>query len=157
MDQRVRTVLLVDRDRRVRGAVRTFLTAAGLAVAAEAGDARAARSAVQRVRPQIAVVDPQLPTAAAGCSLIEELSDGCRTLVIALTSDPRLLEPARAAGAARALTKACTPEDLLEALQGAATDLDHPEDDPIRVPADGTQFGPVLTSARGGTDCAGPD
>ncbi len=116
-------MLLVDPDRRVRAALRTLMTATGLLVAAEAGDPSTALAAAQLCRPQIAVVDPQLPTAAAGCSLIEDLHREFGTLVIALTSDPRLIEPARTAGATEALTKDCAPEDLLAALQmGPAAD-----------------------------------
>jgi DNA-binding NarL/FixJ family response regulator len=146
MDQRTSAVLLVDRDRRVRVALRTLLTAAGFVVAAEAGDPRTALSAARLWRPQIAVVDPQLPTAAAGCALIEELHGEFGTVVIALTSDSRLLEPARTAGATQVLTKDCAPEDLLAALhRGAAAALGPPRNEP------------TLTSARGGTGCAGLD
>jgi DNA-binding NarL/FixJ family response regulator len=117
MERRASGVLLVDPDRRVRSALRTLLTAAGFVVTDEAADPRAARSAAARRRPHLAVVDPQLPTAAAGCSLIDELQGEVGAVVIALTSDPRLLEPARSAGAARALTKDCAPEELLAALR----------------------------------------
>lgn len=116
-------MLLVDPDRRVRSALRTLLNAAGFVVSAEAADLPAARSAADRCRPRFAVVDPQLPTAAAGCRLIDELHREGGVVVIALTSDPRLREPARAAGAERVLIKDCAPEELLRALtDGRSTD-----------------------------------
>lgn len=139
-------MLLVDRDRRVRAGLRTLLTATGLVVAAEAGDPPTALSAARLWRPQIAIVDPQLPTAAAGCALIEELHREFGLVVIALTSDPRRLEPARTAGATQLLTKDCAPEDLLEALhRGAPPALGVPRNEP------------TLTSVRGGTGCAALD
>jgi len=132
MDRRASGVLLVDPDRRVRTALRTLLTAAGFVVSGEAADPRAARSAADRWRPQFAVVDPLLPTAAAGCSLIDELHADLGAVVIALTSDPRLLEPARSAGAARVLTKDCAPEELLAALQVGSASAGRPQPAPDR-------------------------
>jgi CheY-like chemotaxis protein len=74
MGARTGRILVVDRDRRVRAALRTLAHAAGHEVVAEAADAPAARRAIAEQAPALAVVDPMLPTLSEGCALVRELS-----------------------------------------------------------------------------------
>ncbi|MDX6362107.1 MAG: hypothetical protein QOC85_1110 [Streptomyces sp.] len=115
MGARTGRILVVDRDRRVRAALRTLAHAAGHEVVAEAADVPAARRAIAEQAPALAVVDPMLPTLSEGCALVRELSaDGIAVLALSLRATAR---PAtRAAGAAAFLTKNCTPEQVLEGL-----------------------------------------
>lgn len=119
MGGHVHEVLLVDPDRRVRTALRTLLTAAGFAVTAEARDAAEAWAAADRRPPGLAVVEPLLPNAAVGCSLIGALHHDLGVTVVGLTGDRRLRWPVLSAGAHHVLLKDCGPEELLAALHGA--------------------------------------
>ena len=54
-------ILIVDDDARFRALARTLLEAAGYAIVAEAADGAHALTAADRVRPDAALVDVQLP------------------------------------------------------------------------------------------------
>jgi DNA-binding NarL/FixJ family response regulator len=114
MGVRTGRILVVDRDRRVRSALRALVGAAGHHVVGEAADATQARRAVAD-QPTVAVVDPMLPTLGEGCALVRELStEGIAVLGLSLRPEARCA--AEAAGAAAFLTKNCTPEQVLEGL-----------------------------------------
>jgi two-component system, OmpR family, phosphate regulon response regulator OmpR len=107
-------VLVVDRDQRVRTALGALARAAGHRVVVAAGAAEARLMVVEQA-PTAAVVDPMLPTLAAGCALVRDLSaEGIGVLALSLRREAG--RAAREAGAADFLTKNCTPEQVLEGL-----------------------------------------
>lgn len=89
-----RRILIVDDDARFRALARTLLEASGYTIAAEAADGEEALAAVQRVSPDGALVDVQLPDI-DGLTLASRLHQTDGSLRILLTStDPTLVAPA---------------------------------------------------------------
>jgi DNA-binding NarL/FixJ family response regulator len=80
-----RSILIVDDHDLFRKAVRAVLTAEGFRVLAEAGSGAAALAAARELRPEIALVDIQLPDI-DGFRVAEDLSKGPDAPVVILIS-----------------------------------------------------------------------
>jgi CheY-like chemotaxis protein len=110
-----RRILIVDDDARFRALARTLLEASGYTIAGEAADGAQAAAAVDRVSPDAALVDVQLPDI-DGLMLASRLHETDRSLRIVLTStDPTVVAPA---ALAQSGAIAFVPKDKL-----AITDL----------------------------------
>jgi DNA-binding NarL/FixJ family response regulator len=108
-------VLIVDDDARFRALARALLEASGYAVMGEAADGEQALAIAARVRPDVALVDLELPDG-DGFALARRLADTHHGLRILLTSmDPTLVTPAALAESG---ALAFVPKDEL-----AVTDL----------------------------------
>jgi DNA-binding NarL/FixJ family response regulator len=112
------TVLLVDDHSGFRAAARKLLETSGFEVVGEAADAQTAITAMIRLRPQVVLVDIQLPDL-DGIDLAEVLSTACPDASVVLISSrpaadygPRL-EKSRAAGF---ISKSELSRDTLTAL-----------------------------------------
>ena len=102
--RRVR-VLIIDRDRRVRRALRDMLSAEpDLEISATVGDTRAALAQVKAQRPDVALLDVLLPGPAEGLGLVLELHRLGGPVVV-LTAASSLREQAHDRGAAAFLEK----------------------------------------------------
>ena len=120
-DCRVRpTVLIVDDHAEFRQSAGALLEAEGFAVVAEAGDGDEAMAAVERVRPQIVLLDVQLP-GVDGFTVAERLAAAPDPPVVVLISSreaaaygPRL----QAAAAQGFITKRELSGSALAALVG---------------------------------------
>jgi chemotaxis response regulator CheB len=114
-------VLVIDRDRRVRAALRPLLASEpDLTLGGEAADAASALGQLAAQRPDAVLVAPLLPTAADGTPVVRAAAEaGAR--VIVLTADRSLRTSARRLGGAAALDKDGDHEQLLAALRGPAT------------------------------------
>ena len=115
-------VLIVDDHAVVREGLRSFLELQdGIAVAGEAADGDEAVDAVERLRPDVVLMDLVMPNA-DGVEAMRRLRErGARARVIVLTSfldDERLL-PAIRAGAAGYLLKNAQPQELARAIRTA--------------------------------------
>jgi DNA-binding NarL/FixJ family response regulator len=90
-----------------------------LAVVAEARDGLQAVSEATRTRPNVAVLDADLPNGdgVRAARLIRERLEGCRVVVLASDEDPELLAAAVEAGASGYLTKASPLTELVEAIR----------------------------------------
>jgi DNA-binding NarL/FixJ family response regulator len=115
-------VLIVDDHAVVREGLRSFLELQeGIAVAGEAADGAEAVDAVERLRPDVVLMDLVMPKA-DGVEAMRLLREGGATArVIVLTSfldDERLL-PAIRAGAAGYLLKNAQPQELARAIRTA--------------------------------------
>jgi two-component system, NarL family, response regulator LiaR len=115
-------VLIVDDHSVVREGLRSFLELQdGIAVAGEAADGAEAVAAVERLRPDVVLMDLVMPNA-DGVEAMRRLRErGARARVIVLTSfldDERLL-PAIRAGAAGYLLKNAQPQELARAIRTA--------------------------------------
>jgi two-component system, NarL family, response regulator LiaR len=115
-------VLVVDDHAVVREGLRSFLELQdGIAVAGEAADGAEAVDAVERLRPDVVLMDLVMPNA-DGVEAMRRLRErGSRARVIVLTSfldDERLL-PAIRAGAAGYLLKNAQPQELARAIRTA--------------------------------------
>ena len=111
-------VLVVDRDPRVRTALRQLLASEpGLTVCGEAADAAGALGQLAAKPPDTVLVDPLLPTAAAGTPVLSALVDaGVR--VVVLTADRPLRASARRLGITAVLDKDGDHDELLAAVRG---------------------------------------
>ena len=107
------SVLIVDDHAGYRRSLAALLDAEGFRVVGEAGDAASALEAAQRLRPQLALVDVQLP-GGDGFGVAERLAEADGALAVVLISSReasayggRLAEtPARGFLAKRELTGA---------------------------------------------------
>lgn len=118
------TVLVVEDHPLVRRGIVGFLgTQPDLAVVAEAGDGAEAVALAAEHRPDVAVIDLQLPRL-DGIEVIRRLTRECPgTRVVVLTSheDDADIFPAISAGALSYLLKETTPEELAGAVRAAAS------------------------------------
>lgn len=115
------TVLVVDDDARVRGALRALLDAdPAFHVIGDAGTSAQALRLAEQHRPAVALVDVLMPAERDGLSLIETLANRRGVPVIAMSLPSALEERAIAAGAAQFLTKGTAPERMIAALCAAA-------------------------------------
>lgn len=119
----VTRVLLVDDHALFRDGLKALLRSdATFSIVAECGEAKSAVEAAQRLQPDLAVVDIQLP-GANGVSVARDIARVCRRCrVVALTmhdGDPFIVQ-ALDAGVAGYVLKDEPPADVLEALVSVA-------------------------------------
>jgi two-component system invasion response regulator UvrY len=112
-------VLLVDDHAIVRAGLRQLLAVAGPVVVHEAADGREALAQVQRERPDVVVLDLNLP-GIGGVELIRRLLQqdaGLRVLVLSMHAEPLYAARALQAGAKGYVSKGADPAELLTALR----------------------------------------
>ena len=114
--------MLVDDHALVRAAVRQALSAPGVEMVAEVGTAEEALDLAPRLRPDVLLVDIDLP-GMDGVSLVRELAPRLPTTRIVMltvsSADHHLLDAMRF-GASGYLTKDLSPEALLRAVRSAS-------------------------------------
>lgn len=112
-------VLLADAQALTREAVRLVLEGTDdIVVVAEAADGMQAVAEAERTRPDIALVDADLPNRDSShtTAVIRERTPGCRVLVLSDRSDESSLATAMEMGASGFLTKGSPISELLEAV-----------------------------------------
>jgi two-component system, NarL family, nitrate/nitrite response regulator NarL len=113
-------VLIADDYEPLRLGIRAYLERHGFVVCAEAGNADAALAAAHGQRPDVCVIDPNMP--GDGIAAVEQIASECpETAVIVLTVSQHgedLLRAVRA-GAAGYVLKECDPERLVRAVRAA--------------------------------------
>lgn len=112
------TALIADDDPLVRRALAVFLTTAGIEVVGESADGGHAIAAARSLRPDVALVDVQMPgvdgvSATAG---IIEQSPGTRVLAITTFGTIESIMPMLRAGASGYLLKDTEPEEIVAAV-----------------------------------------
>ncbi|GAA1682577.1 response regulator transcription factor [Glycomyces endophyticus] len=113
------TVVVADDEPLVVEGVRTVLEAASVTVVATAGTGREALDAVERHRPQVALVDLHMP-GLGGLEVVERLAPGTRALVLTSFGDQENVLAAVERGAAGFVLKTCTPDELVTAVRAVA-------------------------------------
>jgi len=114
-------VMLVDDHALVRSAVRQAITAPDIEVVAEAATAEEALNVALEVRPDVLIVDIDLP-GMDGVQLVRELAPRLpqtRIVMLTVSSADRDLDLAVRYGASGYLTKDLSPESLLRAVRSA--------------------------------------
>ena len=117
------TLLIVDDSRAFRVQARSLFEADGFAVIAEAADLATALAAWREARPQVVLLDVNLPDG-DGFALVDQLeADGVRPVVVLMSSRDaatyrRRLARTRAAGF---IVKDELSGDAIRALMGIAT------------------------------------
>ncbi len=117
---RLMRVLIIDRDRRVRQALRDLLTAeADLEICAAVGDTGAALARANTARPDVALLDVLLPGPAEGLGLVLALHR-LGLPVVVLTAAASLRQQAQTSGAAAFLEKDHNLHLIPQALRAAS-------------------------------------
>jgi len=119
--RRAITVVVVDDEPLIRGALAKALLDAGLELVGEAAEGHAAIEIVLRVRPDVVLMDLRLPDI-PGVEAIEclaRLAPASRVLVLTRSEQNRVIE-AIVAGASGYILKSATPEAIAEAVQATA-------------------------------------
>ncbi|MEO7117404.1 MAG: response regulator transcription factor [Candidatus Limnocylindrales bacterium] len=115
-------VMLVDDHALVRSAVRQAISSADVEMVGEAATAEDAYAMAMELRPDIMLLDIDLP-GMSGIRMVEELAPrlpDTRIVMLTVSDDERDLVEAISKGAAGYLTKDLTPEALLRALRGVS-------------------------------------
>lgn len=118
-DGRSPSLVLVDEHEAIRAGLAVLLEREGFEVLASAGSVAAGMEAILEHRPDLAVVDLDLPDG-PGTHVIRRLADRgseTRFVVYAGVADPRLLNDALDCGADGFCTKAASVSVLVEALR----------------------------------------
>ena len=117
VDARLR-VLVVDADDRVRESLAGLLAIGDrVVVVGAAGHPAAAMDLVERMRPDLVLVDPRLPDVDAGTAFIKELRERHPTMRVLAMSWSDHLEQARVdCGADGLVRKTFRPSELLAAI-----------------------------------------
>jgi DNA-binding NarL/FixJ family response regulator len=119
MMKKVWRVVVADDELSLHSALRLLLThESGIAVVGDAAEAGSARQQVAALRPDLVLLDWELP-GATGASLVEELRMAApQTRIIALSSRPEARPAALAAGADAFVCKGDPPDHLLATMRG---------------------------------------
>jgi NarL family two-component system response regulator LiaR len=115
-------VLVVDDHAVVREGLRAFLDLQdGIEVAGEAGDGEEALVAVERLQPNVVLMDLVMPKldGLAAMRAIRDRSPDTRVIVLTSFLDDDRLMPALRAGAAGYLLKNAQPQELTRAVRAA--------------------------------------
>ncbi|MFJ8760336.1 response regulator [Streptomyces cyaneofuscatus] len=116
-------VLLVDDHDVMRSGLAALLAAElGIQLAGQAADGPAALAEAERLRPDVALLDIDLP-GLDGISVAARLArtlPGCRTLMLTALDRPGHLRRALGAGATGYLLKSSTPAETAEAIRRVA-------------------------------------
>ena len=114
-------VVIVDADRRVQQSLADLLGVTGeVDVVGRAGDVRSALEEVQRLSPDVVLVDPRLPDVEAGEALIGGLARAWPSMRIVLTGWNNPDGQARMNGSRRRyVSKGSTPEEFVSAIVDA--------------------------------------
>jgi two-component system, NarL family, response regulator NreC len=117
-------LVLADDHAVVRTGLRLLLDAEeGIEVVAEAGDAEAALRAVLGYKPDVLILDLNMPGELSSLEAlpgVSERSPGTRTVVLTMQEDPEFARRALRAGAAAYVLKEAADAELVEAVRRAA-------------------------------------
>jgi two-component system, NarL family, response regulator NreC len=113
-------VFLADDHAMVRAGLRALLEAAGdLTVVGEAETGRAALAAIERERPDVAVLDVSMPELGGieAAELVHERCPEVRVLMLSAVCDPESVHRALRAGAAGYVAKLSAGNELIDAIR----------------------------------------
>ena len=119
--QRPITVVVVDDEQMIRGALAETLTRGGLDLVGEAANAQDALRLVVDVRPDVVLMDLRLPDS-QGVQAIEQLAllaPASRILILTRTEQNRVVE-AIVAGASGYILKTAPPKAIIAAVRATA-------------------------------------
>jgi NarL family two-component system response regulator LiaR len=119
--QRPITVVVVDDEQMIRGALAQTLTGGGLDLVGEAANAQDALRLIVDVRPDVVLMDLRLPDS-QGVQVIEQLArlaPASRILILTRTEQNRVVE-AIVAGASGYILKTAPPKAIIAAVRATA-------------------------------------
>jgi DNA-binding NarL/FixJ family response regulator len=118
-------VLLVDDHTLFRAGLRDILEAEGdFAVVAEAGDSESAVARAAETRPDVVLLDVEIPGEKAATTLcrILRVSPASRVIVVSMYDEPRLVQDLLVLGVRGYLLKRITREELIAAVRTVHAD-----------------------------------
>lgn len=117
-------VVIVDADRRIQQSLTDLLRLTGeVEVVGRAADVRAALEEVERVRPDVALIDPRLPDIEAGIALVRGLRRAWPEMRIVLTGWSDTEGHAALDGARSCyVSKGSSPEEFVSAVVAGCSD-----------------------------------
>jgi len=114
-------VVIVDDDRRVQQSMGDLLRLTGrVNIVGSAADVRSALDLVERVNPNVVIVDPRLPDLEAGAALVASLGrarPGMRIVLAGWSVTPE--QPELLSGACSYVSKNDSPEEFISAVVDA--------------------------------------
>lgn len=110
-------VVIVDADRRVRHSLAELLRLGGVRVAGSAGGADEALALLKQQRPDLLVIDPRLPTPAAGMELLATVAQMWPRLRLLLMGWAQREETV--ADGLAYISKGAAPADFVSAILAA--------------------------------------
>lgn len=115
------TLIVVDDHPIWREAISRDLTAAGHRVLAICGEGKAALTAIRELRPDVAILDLQLPDL-SGVAVLQGLGEDCPTAVLVLSASGESSDVLEAmkAGARGYLVKSASATELADAVERVA-------------------------------------
>jgi two-component system, NarL family, response regulator DevR len=116
-------VVIVDADRRVLQSLSDLLGVSGeVEVVGRAGDVRSALEEVERVNPDVVLVDPRLPDVDAGMALIGGMTRAWPSIRVVITGwGDNEARPALN-GHSRYVSKGSSPEEFVDAIVAGCRD-----------------------------------
>src|SRR6266545_2657251 len=118
-------VLVVDDNVVVRSGLVSLLEVSGIEVVGEAGDGQSAVSMAERLKPDLVLLDVQMPLL-DGVAAAEILSCTTRVIMLTYTDDPQVVQAAIGKGAVGYLVHGCFTADELTAAVHTAVNGRHP-------------------------------
>jgi len=118
-------VLLADDHALVREGMSEILSLQDdIEVVAQAGDGREAVSLAKQTRPDVAILDVEMPVMGAQAALrrLRELSSPPKAIIVTVFADPRLVRELLGLGASAFLAKSASSEDLIATVRSVARD-----------------------------------
>jgi len=118
-------VLLADDHALVREGMSEILSLQDdIEVVAQAGDGREAVSLAKQTRPDVAILDIEMPVMGAQAALrrLRELSSPPKAIIVTVFADPRLVRELLGLGASAFLAKSASSEDLIATVRSVARD-----------------------------------
>jgi DNA-binding NarL/FixJ family response regulator len=114
-------VVLVDDHTMLRHGVREALIAGGLDVVGEASNGRAGAQLVGELRPDVVVMDVDMPqlNGIEATTRIVASDPGARVLMLTISTEDRHVVDALAAGACGYVLKTAAPEEIVRAVESA--------------------------------------
>ncbi|MFG3342225.1 response regulator [Glycomyces sp. NPDC048151] len=115
------TLIVVDDHPIWREAIARDLTAAGHRVLAVCGEGKAALTAIRELRPEVAILDLQLPDL-SGVQVLQGLGEDCPTaaLILSASGESAHVLDAMKAGARGYLVKSASAAELADAVERVA-------------------------------------
>jgi DNA-binding NarL/FixJ family response regulator len=116
-------VVIVDADRRVLQSLADLLGVSGeVDVVGRAADVRAALEEIERVHPDVVLVDPRLPDVDAGMALIGGMTRAWPSIRVVMTGWGDAEARSVMNGSACYVSKGSTPEEYVEAIVAGCRD-----------------------------------
>jgi DNA-binding NarL/FixJ family response regulator len=145
-----REVLLVDGNRLLRKGTELMLRSWGHRVIGSAGDAQTAFGMIVRRRPEVAVVDMDLPDETGAELVRRAIAAGHSPGVVLLLTDPSgpALQEALHCGALGVVLRSARPEELFSAVDVAGKGGVYVSPDLVRLAAGGGATGGYVLSKR---------